>query len=234
MDAFNNLLSQLEEAVQGERRFIADAAHELRTPLAALSAQAQVTLHATNESERSLALQSLTEGAHRCARLSEQLLDLARLEANQSTPARESVNMAKLIDVVAHDFEIPAQKKKIELSIQTDSIFLHANVDEIGILLRNLIDNAVRYTPQNGRIEVLCQKQNESIILKVADNGPGVLPAEREKIFERFYRVAGNGQRGSGIGLSMVAQIASSMKARIEAREGLEGRGFGISLHFPN
>ena len=238
VDAMNRLLAQLEAALQAERRFIADAAHELRTPLAALLNQAQMALAAPDTSAQRSALLRLKAVAERSARLSEQMLNLARLEAWRPGEPRTPVDLSELVMLVLRDFEAAAASKRLQLVLQAQPCPIDGHIDALGILIRNLIDNAVRYTPDGGRIVVQCAPAGEGAqacvpLLRVADNGPGVPREERSRIFDRFYRVAGNGAPGSGIGLSLVHRIVRFHGAHIEVGDGIDGRGFGITLRFP-
>jgi two-component system, OmpR family, sensor histidine kinase QseC len=233
VDAFNRLLAELDGAVQAERRFIADAAHELRTPLAALLNQAQIAMAARDPAEQHAALLRLQAVAERSGRLSEQLLDLARLESWRAGDSRTPVDLSELVMLVLRDFESAASAKRQQLVVQAQSCPITGHVDGLGILIRNLIDNAIRYTPEGGRIVVQCRPSPDGApALSVADSGPGVPREDRPRIFERFYRVPGNSVRGSGIGLSLVSRIALLHGARIEVGDGLDGRGFGISVRF--
>jgi signal transduction histidine kinase len=235
VSSFNSLLGQLDTALQTEKRFIADAAHELRTPLAALLAHAQLAAEADNPQEAREALLRLTAGVERSARLSEQLLDLARMDGSKPGQS-EPVLLYEPIEMVVRDFEIVATQKQQRIALDLEPCTVIGHVDALGILVRNLVDNALRYTPEGGRCVVSCRTEvvdgREVVRLKVADNGPGVPPDERERIFDRFYRVPGTGGRGSGIGLSLVARIAQMHGCRICVGEGIEGRGFGIWLDF--
>ena len=231
VDAFNRMLADLDAALQAERRFIADAAHELRTPLAAMLNQAQIALAATDMQERKTAFRQLIAAAQRSGRLGEQLLDMARLESWRSGDTGTSVDLSDLVMLVLRDFESAAAAKQQQLVVQAQPCPVTGHVDGLGILIRNLIDNAVRYTPQGGRIVVECAPGADGApSLRVADSGPGVPQEDRPKIFERFYRVPGTSVRGSGIGLSLVSRIARLHGAKIEVGEGLDGRGFGISI----
>jgi signal transduction histidine kinase len=244
--SFNHLLEQVSESIEGERRFISNAAHELRTPLSTLQAQAQIALRATTLVDKDVALNKLLLVAQRSTRLSEQLLDLARLHSSANAPQHTLANLSDLTLLVARDFDTYAfqQARSIQLDVRKNCIIL-CNIDEMGILLRNLIDNALRYTTKGGRIRVSCghapaaaqeggQAADQRVYLEVADDGPGVPLSERQAIFERFYRVAGTSVRGSGIGLSLVAGIAQLHRAAIETGDGLEGRGFRIRVAFPS
>lgn len=240
VDSFNHVLGQLHNAIEGERRFIGDAAHELRTPLSALQAQAEIALRATDPQEKEIALKKLLVVAQRSTRLSEQLLDLARIHAGAKAPKRAPADLGKLVQYVAQEFEVYASQNKRSLFLDIHACTIQCDIDEIGILLRNLMHNAMRYTAEGGNVLVRCGYQasdngapSRSIYLEVADNGPGVPDEEHEAIFERFHRAAGTPVRGSGIGLSLVAGIAESHEAIIETGTGLEGRGLMVRVVFP-
>ncbi|SOT95497.1 two-component system sensor protein [Xanthomonas arboricola pv. fragariae] len=245
--SFNHMLERLDAAIEGERRFIGDAAHELRTPLSALQAQAEIALSAEDVDSKNRALVKLLRVAKRSTRLSEQLLDLARLNAASSAPMHAITELSVLVQHVAQEFEVHASQNARALYLDIHSCSIACNVDEIGILLRNLVDNAMRYTPEGGNILVSCgyaadatradgnQHTNDDrkVFLQVADDGPGVPESERDAIFVRFHRVAGTPVRGSGIGLSLVAGIVDLHHASIETGPGLSGRGFSVRIVFP-
>lgn len=234
--SFNRVLTQLDEAVENERRFIGDAAHELRTPLAALQTQAHVALRARTAPEKDAALVKLVAVAERNTRLSEQLLDLARLNAGERAPQRERADLAVLVLHVAREFEIVAETRQRSLTLDLSPAPLDCNIDEVGILLRNLVDNALRYTLPAGRVRVRCALEpsplGEAAWVEVADDGPGVPPDEREAIFRRFHRLPSSGGRGSGIGLSLVAGIVRLHGASLSTGTGIDGRGFAVRVRF--
>jgi len=236
VDAFNKLLARLEAALQAERRFLADAAHELRTPLAALMAQAQLAQSAPSWGQSRAALEPLVEGIARSARLTEQMLDLARLDAAETQPAPGAAALHEIVALVVHDFDAIARQGRQRLLLHTEPCSVAVDVDTLGVLLRNLVDNALRYAGAGARVEVACAVERGRgagrVLLSVRDDGPGVPAAERGRIFDRFYRVAGTAGRGSGIGLSLVARIAELHGAELEVTDGLDGRGFGITLRF--
>lgn len=237
VESFNHVLAQLDVAIESERRFIGDAAHELRTPLAAMQAQAHVALHARTAPEKDTALVKLIAVAERNTRLAEQLLDLARLNAGEHAPQRERADMSELAMHVAREFEVFAETNQRTLALDIAPSPIDCNIDEVGILLRNLVDNALRYTPPNGRVRIRCgcvdTEAGPAGYVEVADDGPGVPTSERESIFRRFHRVPGNGGRGSGIGLSLVAGIARLHLATIVTGTGIDGRGFSVRVQFP-
>jgi signal transduction histidine kinase len=231
VDSFNRLLERLENAVQLERRFLTEAAHELRTPLAVMLAHAEVAQRARTLEEAQTALVHLARGVERSARLSQQLLDAARIE--RQGKGNSSVELAEIVAVVTHEFETMGAQKKQSIALDTEPSIIRGNVDDLGILVRNLLDNALRYTPRGGRIAVRCTCKVNVVRLEVLDDGPGVAEMERERIFDRFYRGVGNRERGSGIGLALVARIARSHDATVATGRGLDGHGFGISVSFP-
>jgi two-component system OmpR family sensor kinase len=232
VDTFNQLLQRLDGALQGERRFIADAAHELRTPLAALLAHAELALAAPDEEQGRAALARLVQGVQRSARLAEQLLDLARLDAGSGLPSPRRIGLYEVIEVVVRDFELAVSQRGQRVVLELEACEVVGDVDMLGILVRNLVDNALRYGREGGRVRVACENRDSEVVLVVADDGPGVPAAEHARIFDRFYRVVGSGERGSGVGLSLVARIAQLHDARIATGTGLDGRGFSVALHF--
>jgi signal transduction histidine kinase len=236
VDSFNGILEQLNSAIQAERRFIADAAHELRTPLALLAANAQVALRADTRQEREAALRRLSVGVERSTRLSEQLLDLAQLDSSEHLTAHPPVNISDLVMIVVRDFEATARQNNQSITLHAEPASTLGNMDELGMLLRNLLDNALRYSGAGSHIAVSCvnmvREGAACVCVTVEDNGPGVPEAYRDRIFDRFYRIAGSGQTGSGIGLSLVARIVASHHAQIEVGAGPDTRGFLVKVYF--
>ena len=233
VDSFNRLLARLDGAVQSERQFLAEAAHELRTPLAVLLTHAQVAARSRTLEEARGPLQQLVHGVERSARLSQQLLDSARLDVEGRAGLQCTLELADIVSVVTDEYEIMAAQKGQAITLDAEGGAIVGNVDELGILIGNLVDNAVRYTPRGGRVAVRCQRAGDRVQLQVLDDGPGVDADDRARVFDRFYRVAGSNERGSGIGLSLVARIAQSHQATIETGAGLDGRGFGVTVCFP-
>jgi len=231
--SFNHVLGQLDHAVAAERRFLGDAAHELRTPLSVLQAHVEVALHARSDAERRQALEMLQQGVRRSARMAEQLLDMARLDAMSSSMRTAPLDLAQLVEHVMHEYAYHAQSLGCALRAEAAPARVEGNLDELATLLRNLLDNAVRFARDGGNVLVACGAGPDGPWLSVADDGPGVPEAERDAIFQRFYRLPGNHGRGSGIGLSLVAAIARLHGARIGTAGGLAGRGFAVHVAFP-
>ena len=232
VQSFNRLLARVDRTVRSERQFFSEAAHELRTPLAVLLAHAQVALDARSLAEARGSLKQLVRGVERSARLSQQLLDSARLDVEHRSGAQAPLDLAGIVALVVDDYGAMAAQKRQALTLDAERGTVVGNIDEIGILAGNLVDNAVRYTGRGGRIAVRCLQAGERVRLQVLDDGPGVADGDRERIFDRFFRVLGNNERGSGIGLSLVARIADSHGATVETGPGLDGRGFGVTVTF--
>ncbi len=236
VDELNQLFLRLHQALEREKRFASDAAHELRTPLAALRAQAQVALKAADDSARMTSLKNVLKGVDRCTHIVDQLLTLSRLvpEATSLTDVTR-LNLPNLITEILANLAPIAIKKNIDIELIAPKkrIFIIGNATAIGILTRNLVDNAIRYTPQDGEIKVFVSREDGYAVVRVQDNGPGI-PAElRGRVFERFFRVLGNKSPGSGLGLAIVQQIASLHQADIRLDEPENGEGLVIEVKFP-
>lgn len=232
----NDLLGRLHDAMERERQFIAEAAHELRTPLTALSLQVQ-SLAASGVSDgRHAAVQELEAGVARAARLIGQLLAVAREQGSAERPlgvlrldelARQTV--AELVPL--------AEAAAIDLGIEYASVVRVLGEDEsLRTLLRNLLDNAIRYTPAGGRVDVALsvdQAVQPLACLTVTDDGPGIPEAQRERVFDRFHRMPGSSAPGSGLGLALVRAIAHRHGGRVGLETGPEGRGLRVVVRLP-
>jgi two-component system sensor histidine kinase QseC len=228
----NRLFGRIGETLQRERRLTADAAHELRTPLAVLSTQAQVARGASTEAARNEALDAVVAGAGRAARLIEQMLTLARLEAGQLGEHAQRVALHDLAREVLAEAAPRAVAKDIDISLaEGPPAQIRGHAGLLAILIGNLVDNAVRYTPAGGRVLVSLAETPE-VELRVADNGPGVPAAEVGRLGERFHRLAPAAESGSGLGLSIVLRIAELHGARVSFAPGLDGRGLAVSVRF--
>jgi two-component system sensor histidine kinase QseC len=231
--ALNQLFTRVEISMNNERRFTADAAHELRTPLAALKVQAQVAQRSQNEDERRHALDQVANGVERTSRLVEQLLTLARLDPESAQHSFDPVALCMVAEDTLVALEPIAHDKAITLQLQCETnVKVRGQAESIAIALRNLTDNAIRYTPQGGTVEITIREDAGEVQLSVADSGPGIIEAEREKIFNRFYRLAGQNTEGSGLGLSIVQRIAELHQAVITLRQSRLG-GLEITVTFP-
>lgn len=239
--ALNDLLDRLGVALDRERAFMADAAHELRTPLTALHLQMGMLARAGNEAERNDAMQNLSTGVQRAIRLVEQMLALARQE-----PRAEAVRMRTNLEEIAREVVteiIPlADAKQIDLGIsRSEPTEILGDPDALRTLLRNLVDNAVRYTRPGGQVDVVVESGSpmlpaqdpQGAVLRVIDNGPGIPPRERSRVFDRFYRRPGTSPPGSGLGMAIVKAIADSHGATITLDTSPGGQGLAVAVTFP-
>ncbi len=226
--AINRLLFRLNGSLENERRFTADAAHELRTPIAAARVQTQVALLTPDADKRNHALAQTLAGLDRATRLVEQMLRLARLDPLAALPDPTPLDLSELTrNVIASTLD-SSKKCAIEVDIDDRTIVVEGVADLLQVALRNLIDNAVRYSPEGSRIAVALRTENGRPVISVADNGPGVSEAELPRLVERFYRSAEVVAEGSGLGLTIVHRIAELHGARLELENrptgGLEAR----------
>ncbi len=232
--ALNRLLQRLDEALAAQRRFTADAAHELRTPLTALSLQAQVAERATHPEKKAASLKSLRQGIARASHLVEQLLTLARLDPEAVEQPLAPLRLGELARSVVGDFVPLADAKAIDLGIvAADPAAISGDGEALRILLGNLLDNAIRYTPVGGRVDVSVLEEEDAVRLEVSDNGPGIPQEERSRVFDRFYRVPGNRAPGSGLGLAIVKRIVDRHGGAIRLEDGEGGTGLKVGVHFP-
>lgn len=206
--ALNDLLARLNVAIDAQRAFVADAAHALRTPLAALTLQAQVLARAPGAVERAEALARLSDGIGRASRLAQQLLALARTEEGGG-PSSGPVRLDELARDAVRQQAAIAQSKGIDLGLaRAEPVAAVADGEALGTLLANLIDNAVRYTPAPGQVNVSAYAEGDRAVLEVADTGPGIPTEDRPRVFDRFFRRPGTGGEGSGLGLAIARRIA--------------------------
>lgn len=211
INSFNELLRRVENEGAAQKRFIANAAHQLRTPLAGIKMQTELALRSDNATERTEALNKIAQGTAGTAHLINQLLMLARTEgaASESLPFAP-VDLRPVVRDVVADAYPRASAKAIDIGFEAPEspAMIDGHADLLRELVSNLIDNAIRYTQAGGRICVRVSS-GKTPMLEVEDNGIGIPPAERELVFERFYRVVGSGESGSGIGLAIVREIAA-------------------------
>jgi two-component system sensor histidine kinase QseC len=234
VDALNELFARIAQLIEAERRFTADAAHELRTPIAAIRMQAQVAQAATQDAERQRALSATLAGCDRAAHLVEQLLTLARVEGNDGAPAPQTLDLAALARRVAAEVAPQALARRQQLELHADqpcAVVGHAAL--LGVLLRNLLDNACRYSPEGARIELRLDEHAGRPRCQVADSGPGLSDADRARLGERFFRVLGSEQPGSGLGWSIVRRIAQLHGLRIDVARSPELGGLQVTLTWP-
>jgi two-component system sensor histidine kinase QseC len=229
--ALNSLFTRLTYAFENERRFTADAAHELRTPLAGVKTQAQVAQRATNPQQ---ALQQILIGVDRATHLVAQLLTLARMDATETMPT-SPVDLYELVSQLIIDLTPQALEEGIDLGLEktATACVTQGNQEALYLMLRNLIDNGIRYTPAGGQVTVfLDNPQASRLTLLINDTGPGIPPEQREHIFERFYRGENQNISGSGLGLSIAQKVAQLHQVEIQLNEVPNGRGLSVRMDF--
>jgi two-component system sensor histidine kinase TctE len=236
IDAVNNLLERLKQVMASQQRFVADAAHQLRTPFAGLRTQSELALRTNDPQQKQHAVEHILTSTQHGIRLVNQLLALARNEpGGQNTDNFTALNLTQLAQECTVHWVPMAVEKNIDLGYEGASVPVEVNGDANSLMemLNNLIDNAIRYTPTGGHITVGINVMPEYVELSVEDNGPGIEPQHRERVFERFYRVLGTGQSGSGLGLPIVAEVAKRHQAALQLDAGKDGKGTLISIRFP-
>ena len=219
LHAMNELLVKEKAAVDERRHFLANAAHQLKTPLAGLKIQAEAALRESDIANIQHALKQISVGSDNLGRLANQLLSLARAEPEGSqTQPFERVDLIKLIHEVTSDWVPKALAKNIDLGVscQLAQLNISGNVVLLQELLSNLIDNAIRYNQAGTKVTVSLAMENQAAVLSVQDNGTGIALNEQQKVFERFYRVLGNAESGCGLGLAIVREIAQQHHAQVE------------------
>jgi two-component system OmpR family sensor kinase len=231
----NLLFGRVRTAFDAQQNFVADAAHELRTPLAALKLQALSLERADNDEARKVAQGRITAGVERATRLVEQLLVLARQEAGAAEGvATAPVDLADLARRTVGEMVAVAQAKGVDLGLQhADAAPVMGQAGALAILMRNLVDNAVKYTPGGGMVDVAVHVVQGAAVLTVEDSGPGIPAEERERVFDRFYRIAGSEAAGSGLGLAIIRAIAGRHGARLTLDASERLGGLLVRVTFP-
>ena len=233
VQSLNGVLGRLDAALQAERRFTADAAHELRTPLAGLHMHVQLLQR--QHPELASSFQKLRQDITRSTALVDSLLTLARLDPlAREQLVRQPVPLAPLFERVAGMHAQEAAARGIALALRCEIAEVQADPQMLEIVLRNLVDNALRYCPDGSRIEIEAVPHAGGARIAVRDNGPGVDAASRQRLTERFFRVLGQGQQGSGLGLSIVKRIADLHGTGLAFGPGIDGGGLGVSLDLPS
>jgi two-component system sensor histidine kinase QseC len=231
--SLDHLFAQLRQKVERERAFVQDAAHEIRTPLAVITAQAHVMARSPIEEERMHAQAHLEQAIARTSHLAQQLLDLAALDDAQR-PAPRDLDVAQWLRGALAQAAPQAMERQIELSLDAPDT-LPARLDQPAFesIAHNLIDNAVRYTPNGGNVAVALWREGTALHLSVQDDGPGIVATEQTHVFERFYRGLGHAANGSGLGLAIVRQAVLRMGGQVQIGAGLNGRGVGFFVSIP-
>jgi two-component system, OmpR family, sensor kinase len=231
--ALNVLMGRFEAALAAQRTFVADAAHELRSPLTALKLQLQLVERATDDASRRTALAKMHERLARGSHLVQQLLSLARHEAALEAAQLVPVDLGQLLATAVADHSDLADSRGIDLGVEAPvSLLIEGDREGLRVLLNNLVDNALRYTQRGGRVDLQSMREQGQVLLRVKDNGPGVAREHRARLFDRFFRPDGNQVWGCGLGLSIVRNIADHHGAEVRLGDGDDGRGFSVTVLF--
>ena len=234
IEVLNKTILRLKNAVEVRKNFVADAAHELRTPLSVLKIQLELVYKATDVTERKLLLHKLDKGIERSSRLVEQLLKLSRQENYSIHNTHcENIDLAQLVSDILVDSLPSAEVKNIEFEVnKLEKITLYADKNEFETVISNLIDNAIGYTPEGGLVVLNLFYQENMVTLEVCDNGIGINDKDKTRIFDRFYRVTNNSTIGSGLGLSIVKEICDKYNASIDVKNNFP-KGTIFTIKFP-
>lgn len=222
--AINRLLGRVNLLMSQQRRFIADAAHELRSPLTALSLQAQNLERADSIEVARARIAPLQEGIERARQLTGQLLSLARTQTGERDDAE--INVSAMARELVADYLPLAETKNLDLGIEEiESFSLHADPEALHLILRNALENAIKYSPAGGKVTLRLLAENESAVIEVVDNGPGIPVLERDRVFEPFYRINGTAAGGSGLGLAIAREAAARTGGTVSLHEVQDGGG---------
>ena len=221
LEALNDLLGQLDRSITAQRAFVADAAHELRSPLTALKLQLQLAERAADKESQNTAFTKLHERVERAAHLIRQLLTLARQEALTAGQEMSDLDVGQIAELVVGDQAALADSKNIDLGLDLEGKLpkIRGSAGSLQIMLNNLVDNALRFTPPGGRVDIRLRPKEAGVLLEVIDTGPGIAEGERERVFDRFYRAQPiPGDKSPGLGLSLVRAVAAAHGGRASLR----------------
>jgi signal transduction histidine kinase len=232
IEALNQLLVRVEEANRNQQRFLANAAHQLRTPLAGLQAHAELALAQPVPEQARAEMEQVRTATVRTARLANQLLALARAEPGGHTEMPGPVELKALAEAAANDWVHRALERDLDLGFELDPVTVQGHALLLGEALNNLVHNALEYVPKGGHVTVRTGLRGNQPFMEVEDDGPGIRPAERGRVVERFYRVAGTSGTGSGLGLAIVREIAVAHGATLSIADGAGGRGCRVEIRF--
>jgi len=232
LDRLNALFVRTGESIAREHRFIGDASHELRNPVAAIRAQAQVAQGARDDAERQRALAGVIAGCDRMTALTDQLLTLSRLEAGVLSSATAHASLREIAKDTIAEFAPLAHRQQAHIGLEiADDPRIDCDPLLLQIVLRNLVGNALQYGGDGVRIQLAASRQDDAVLLSVRDDGPGIAAEDRARALQRFDRLDTHAAGGAGLGLAIVQRIADAIGAQLSLSDGIDGRGLGVSLH---
>ena len=237
IEALNDLLSRLNAASSAQRTFIADAAHELRSPLTALKLQLQAAERDGTLKGEGRTLARIEERLNRIIRLVQQLLALAREDAESGAAALTRVSLRRIAEQAVSDFSLLAEEKSIDLGLEiappareSDAFEILGEPQALSVLLNNLLDNAIKHTPNAGRVDLVLYRDGTSVSFDVADTGPGIPESEIPRVSDRFYRGTETQGEGSGLGLAIASRVATRHGAQLSLRNNVDGPGLTVTV----
>jgi two-component system sensor histidine kinase TctE len=234
IDALNAYMERVRAQMAAQRRFVANAAHQLRTPLALLSTQAAYARREVGADARSEALAALQESTKRLARLAEQLLTLSRAEPGSRRPRADRIDLAEAARGVLANLAPAAVARDVDLGLEAEAaVTVVGDGTMLTEMIANLVDNALRYGRPGGSVTVAVAATSTEAVLTVADDGPGIPASEREHVFERFYRAAGTAEGGSGLGLAIVREVAENAGGSVRLADGPTSEGLVVEVRLP-
>ncbi|TSA15799.1 MAG: HAMP domain-containing protein [Betaproteobacteria bacterium] len=233
VQALNELLGRLSRALESQKAFVADAAHELRTPLTAVQLQIQLAERANTAEEREAAFAQLKRGQARAAHLVQQLLTLARQEPGLAPRSQAPVDLAALARLVVSEYAPLAAERQVDLGLtHEEPASVPGDFEALRVMLGNLVDNAIRYTPAGGTVDVALRMNEGKAAIEIADTGPGIPQEDCARVFDRFYRREATKESGSGLGLAIVKNIADRHRATVLLENRVPGPGLRVSIGF--
>lgn len=235
VDAMNDYIARLDEHIASQHRFIAHASHQLRTPLTVLNTQVNYALRSTDISSKDTALHGIHDGIRHATRLVNQLLNLSKAEMADHIQQTHHVDLVVIIQHVMETLAIQAQIKHIDLGVECDEsgIIVNDPLSMLHEMLSNLVDNAIRYTPNNGIVTIHATCHQDQVILQVSDNGPGIPAADYDQVFERFYQIRGRQSDGYGLGLAIVREIVQASHGEIQLSSPETHSGLIVTITLP-
>lgn len=235
VDALNQYKRRMQMQMAAQNRFIANAAHQIKTPLTLLATQAAFAQRARNKEDRQEALEALQKSVKRFAHMVNQLLTLSRAEPSVRRTRHESIDLAAMVREILESFTNVALLRDLDLGFEAgeEGQFVIGDKTMLREMIVNLVDNALRYTPAGGAVMVALRGRDGQCELKVSDNGPGIPPEERGRVFERFYRVIANGGEGSGLGLAIVREVVAAADGTVTLDSPSTGSGLVVTVRLP-
>lgn len=233
VESVNSLMSRIGDSLEREQRFTADAAHELRTPLTALKTHAQVALQTHDDQQRRTTLHKIVVTVNRTNRLISQLLTLAQLDPQAPRLDAGEVDLASVARETLADLSGGAEARNQRLHLQADTVLIRGERATLGLLMRNIVENAIHYSTQGESIDIRVYRRGAHGILEVEDRGPGIPDAEKTRAFRRFWRIPGTQGFGTGLGLSIVQRVIELHGGEISLRDGRDGIGLCVAASFP-